>query len=134
MQLHTIFYFVLIVFVLMWQMRHRLRAWFTTCLLFGIGCDIKTIFKKIKGMLLHQWRIQAGAQYAVKAQTSLAPLSLFPGSRVPTAHLHQCCRFQSYANSHAIAYEIYKRNLQNVNHIPGIHDNGRPVTFDFNSV
>ena len=27
-------------------------------------------------------------------------------------------------------YEIYKA----VNHIPGIHDNGRPVTFDFNSV
>ena len=24
----------------------------------------------------------------------------------------------------AIAYEIYKRNLQSVNHIPGIHDNG----------
>ena len=44
------------------------------------------------------------------------------------------CRFQSYANSHAIAYEIYKRNLQSVNHIPGIHDNGRPVTSDFNSV
>ena len=73
-------------------------------------------------------------QYAVKAQTSLAPLSWFPGSHIPTAHVHQCCRFQSYANSHAIAYEIYKRNLQSVNHIPGIHDNGRPVTFDFNSV
>ena len=65
-------------------------------------------------------------QYAVKAQTSLAPLSWFPGSRIPTAHVHQCCRFQSYANSHAIAYEIYKRNLQSVNHIPGIHDNGPP--------
>ena len=73
-------------------------------------------------------------QYAVKAQTSLAPLSWFPGSHIPTAHVHNCCRFQSYANSHAIAYEIYKRNLQSVNHIPGIHDNGRPVTFDFNSV
>ena len=72
--------------------------------------------------------------YAVKAQTSLAPLSWFPGSRIPTAHVHQCCRFQSYANSHAIAYDIYKRNLQSVNHIPGIHDNGRPVMFDFNSV
>ena len=64
--------------------------------------------------------------YAVKAQTSLAPLSWFPGSRIPTAHMHQCCRFQSYANSHAIAYEIYKRNLQRVNRIPGIHDNGPP--------
>ena len=75
-----------------------------------------------------------GGQYAFKAQTSLAPLSWFPGSNIPTAHVHQCCRFQSYANSHAIAYEIYKRNLQSVNHIPGIHDNRRPVTFDFNSV
>ena len=54
--------------------------------------------------------------YAVKAQTSLAPLSWFPGSRKPTAHVHQCCRFSEY--------EIYKRNLQSVNHIPGIHDNG----------
>ena len=40
----------------------------------------------------------------------------------------------SYANSHAIAYEIDKRNLQSVNHIPGIHDHGPRVTFDFNSV
>ena len=75
--------------------------------------------------------------YAVKAQTSLAPLSWFPGSRIPTAHVHQCCRFQSYAKSrrlHAVAHEIDKRNLQTVNHIPGIHDNGPPVTSDFNSV
>ena len=70
--------------------------------------------------------------YPVKAQTSLAPLSWFPGSHIPTAHVHQCCRVQSYANSHAIAYEI--RKIQSVNHIPGIHDNRRPVTFDFNSV
>ena len=70
--------------------------------------------------------------YAVKAQTSW-----FPGSRIPTAHVHQCCRFQSYAKSrrlHAVAHEIDKRNLQSVNHIPGIHDNGRVVTSDFNSV
>ena len=61
---------------------------------------------------------------------SLAPLSWFPGSRKPTAHVHQCCRFQSYAKSrrlHAIANEIYKRNLHCVNHIPGIH-NGPPRT------
>ena len=70
-------------------------------------------------------------QYAVKVQRSLAPLSWFPGSRKPTAHVHQCCRFQSYAKSrrlHAIANEIYKRNLHCVNHIPGIHDNGPPRT------
>ena len=35
--------------------------------------------------------------YAVKAQTSLAPLSRFRGSRVTTAHAHQYCIFQSYA-------------------------------------
>ena len=37
--------------------------------------------------------------YAVEVQMSLAPLSWFPGSRVPTAHVHQCCRFQSYAKT-----------------------------------
>ena len=37
--------------------------------------------------------------YAVKAQTSLAPLSRFLGSRVTTAYAHQCCRFQSYAKT-----------------------------------
>ena len=69
--------------------------------------------------------------YAVKVQRSLAPLSWFPGSRKPTAHVHKWCRFQSYAKSrrlHAIANEIYKRNLHCVNHIPGIHDNGPPRT------
>ena len=69
--------------------------------------------------------------YAVKVQRSLAPLSWFPGSRKPTAHVHQCCRFQSYAKSrrlHAITNEIYKQSLHCVNHIPGIHDNGPPWT------
>ena len=37
--------------------------------------------------------------YAVKAQTSLAPLSRFRGSRVTTAQVHQCCIFQSDANT-----------------------------------
>ena len=37
--------------------------------------------------------------YAVEAQTSLAPLSWFHGSRVTTAHAHQCCIFQSYAKT-----------------------------------
>ena len=37
--------------------------------------------------------------YAVKAETSLAPLSRFQGSLVTTAHAHQCCRFQSYAKT-----------------------------------
>ena len=51
--------------------------------------------------------------------------------------MHQCCRFQSYAKSrrlHAVAHEIDKRNLQSVNDIPAIHDKGRVVTSDFNSV
>ena len=38
-------------------------------------------------------------QYAVKAQTSLAPLSRFRGSHITTAHEQQCCRFQSYAKA-----------------------------------
>ena len=37
--------------------------------------------------------------YAVKTQTSLAPLSRFRGSCVTTTHAHQCCRFQSYAKT-----------------------------------
>ena len=37
--------------------------------------------------------------YAVKAQTSLAPLSRFCGSHITTAHEQQCCRFQSYAKA-----------------------------------
>ena len=48
-------------------------------------------------------------QYAVKAHTSLAPLSRFRGSHSTTTHEEQCCRFQSYAKT-AIANEIYKRN------------------------
>ena len=39
------------------------------------------------------------ALYAVKARTSLAPLSRFRGSHITTAHEQQCCRFQSYAKS-----------------------------------
>ena len=31
-------------------------------------------------------------------------------------------------------YEIDKAKLTKREHIPGIHDNGPPVTFDFNSV
>ena len=40
-------------------------------------------------------------QYAVsvRAQSSLAPLSRFRGSRFTTAHAHQCCIFQSYAKT-----------------------------------
>ena len=38
-------------------------------------------------------------EYAVKVQRSLAPLSRFRGSHIPSAHEQQCCRFQSYANS-----------------------------------
>ena len=42
------------------------------------------------------------SKYAVKkfkVQRSLAPLSRFRGSHIPSAHEQQCCRFQSYANS-----------------------------------
>ena len=39
------------------------------------------------------------SQYAVKVQRSLAPLSRFRGSHIPSAHEQECCRFQSYANS-----------------------------------
>ena len=34
-------------------------------------------------------------QYVVKVQRSLAPLSRFRGSHIPSAHEQECCRFQS---------------------------------------
>ena len=81
-------------------------------------------------------------QYAVKVQTSLAPLSWCGPLRLVHANLLRTCtnvsRFQSYANSHAIPYEIYKRNLQKRE--PHSWDpRQRPptdhvVTFDFNNV
>ena len=63
-------------------------------------------------------------QYAVKVQRSLAPLSRFRGSHIPSAHEQQCCRFQSYANSVRSPMKFTSRNWHCVNHIPGIHDNG----------
>ena len=62
-------------------------------------------------------------QYAVKAQTSLAPLSWFRGSRVTTTHAHQCCIFQSYAKT-AVANEIDYEIDDAWTNIHGIHDNG----------
>ena len=57
--------------------------------------------------------------YAVKAQTSLAPLSQFHGSRVTTAHAHQCCIFQLCEDC-AVANEIdYAWTC--------IHDNGHMI-------
>ena len=44
-------------------------------------------------------KINTKRLYAVKAQTSLAPLSRFRGSLVTTVHAQECCRFQSYAKS-----------------------------------
>ena len=60
--------------------------------------------------------------YAVKAQTSQAPLSRFRGSRITTAHAHQCCRFQSYAKT--VPSEIDNEIDKAWTNIPGIHDNG----------
>ena len=48
-------------------------------------------------------------EYTVKAQTSLAPLSWFRGSRITTAHAHQCCRFQSYAKTVPSRMKLTKR-------------------------
>ena len=62
--------------------------------------------------------------YAVKVQTSLAPLSWFPGSRVPTAHVHQCCRFFRVMRRLCHCEWNWQWNWQSMNHIPGIYDNG----------
>ena len=52
--------------------------------------------------MYNKWKEQyykEADECAVKAQTSLAPLSWVHGSRVTTAHAHQCCIFQSYAKT-----------------------------------
>ena len=55
-------------------------------------CYIRPLYNEVP--LYKQIRI-----YAVKVHRSLAPLSRFRGSHIPTAHEQECCRFQSYANS-----------------------------------
>ena len=62
--------------------------------------------------------------YAVKAQMSLAPLSWFHGSRVPNAHVHQCCRFSELCEDCAVANEIDYEIDDAWTNIHGIHDNG----------
>ena len=62
--------------------------------------------------------------YAVKAQTSLAPLSRFRGSRITTAHAHQCCRFQSYAKTVPSQMKLTNEIDDAWTNIHGIHDNG----------
>ena len=72
-------------------------------------------------------------QYAVKAQTSLAPLSRFRGSRITTAHAPECCRFQSYANTVASPMKLTKREPHSWD--PRQRTTwSRLVTSDFNSV
>ena len=71
------------------------------------------------------WILVCTSQYAVEAQTSLAPLSWFHGSRVTTARAHQCCIFQSYCEDCAVANEIdYEVDYA----WASIHDNGHMIT------
>ena len=58
-----------------------------------------SFFSHVNTTVPYSHHTQNNLQYAVKAQTSLTPLSWFHGSRVTTAHAHQCCRFQSYAKT-----------------------------------
>ena len=68
--------------------------------------------------------------YAVEAQTSLAPLSWFHGSRVTTAHAHQCCIFQSYAKTVPSRMKLTMREPASMT----TDTWSRRVTSDFNSV
>ena len=77
--------------------------------------------------------------YAVKAQTSLAPLSWFHGSRVTTAHVHQCCIFQSYAKTVPSRMKLtMKLTMREPTFMGSMttdpRDHGVHVTSDFNSV
>ena len=72
--------------------------------------------------------------YAVKAQTSLAPLSWFYGSRVTTAHAHRRCIFQSYAKT---VPSRMKLTIKSTMHEPASMTTdmwSQLVTSDFNSV
>ena len=72
-------------------------------------------------------------EYAVKAQTSLAPLSWFHGSRVTTAHAHQCCIFQSYAKTVPSRMKLTMREPTFMGSMT-TDTWSRRVTSDFNSV
>ena len=50
--------------------------------------------------------VSSDPRQAIFANTSLAPLSWFHGSRVTTAHAHQCCRFPELCEDCAVANEI----------------------------
>ena len=75
----------------------------------------------------------AHTQYAVKVQRSLAPLSRFPGSHIPTAHAQECCSFQSYSNSVRSPMKLTLREPHSWD--PRQRTTwSRVVTSDFNSV
>ena len=69
-------------------------------------------------------------KYAVTAQTSLAPLTRFHGWRVTTAHVHQCCIFQSYAKTVPSRMKLTMREAASMT----TDTWSRRVTSDFNSV
>ena len=68
----------------------------------GVVTGLLRFGNKSYNFLKPSWDFDTCTEYVVKAQTSLAPLSRFRGSRVTTAHahqIHQCCIFQSYAKT-----------------------------------
>ena len=96
--------------------------------------DVKnSIF--IKSGFIWFWNL--ALQYAVKAQTSLAPLSRFRGSRITTAHEQQCCSFQSYARTMPSQMKLTRKLTKREPHSwdPWQQTTwSRRVTSDFNSV
>ena len=73
----------------------------------------------------------------IRAQTSLAPLSRFRGSRVTTAHAHQCCIFQSYAKTVPSRMKLtMKLTMREPTFMGSMTTDtwSRRVTSDFNSV
>ena len=109
----------------------------------GVGWD--RLLVKIQAhvwlmILLRQYHLQVSLiqrQYAVKAQTSLAPLSRFRGSHVTTAHAHQCCRFQSYVKTGPSRMKLTLKLTKREPHCWDLWQRttwSRRVTSDFNSV
>ena len=84
------------------------------------NCKTPPLHKKKKKSCVCHW------VYAVEAQTSLAPLSWFHGSRVTTAHAHQCCIFQSYAKTVPSRMKLTMKLT--IDAWASIHDNGHVIT------
>ena len=84
--------------------------------------------------LFSKFQVVLGGQYAVKVQTSLAPLSRFRGSRITTTHEQQCCRFQSYAKTVPSRMKLTRELTKREPHAPWFNDELRRAKQELRSL